>query len=574
VKRFLMLTAALVAAVSVLVGFRLPPRRLALPAPTDGSIAGILHIHTIRSDGRGSPEDIAVAAARAGLKFIVFTDHGDATRTPDPPMYRAGVLCLDAVEISTSGGHYVVLDMPAAPYPLGGEPRDVVEDVHRLGGFGIAAHPDSPKTELRWREWTAPFDGMELVNPDTSWRLLALAPDWRPRLKLLDAVFHYPFRPAETIASLLVRSDVNVYRWQTLANRRRFVGIAGIDAHAKLQLYNADSGDNRWSAPLPSYEASFRTMSTHVTPDRPFSGNAAADAATIVRAIRAGHLYTAVDGIATPASLEFTASNLHGVAHEGDELKPGGPVTLHVRSNAPPEFTTIVWQGAAQMVGEGRGPNLDVRAMNPSRDPDESGVFWVEIRRPGAPMSWIISNPIYVRAPADVRPLPPRAPASTSTAIFDGRTGNGWSIEHDPTSLAAFEVSPAVGGSELRVRYGLFNGPRTGQFAALARATPGGVAQNDRVTFTGRAERPMRISVQLRAGDGTGPAWRWQRSIYLDAISRERTVYFDDLTPIGPAPTWKPDAANVHDILFVVDTANTKPGASGRFWITAAALQR
>ena len=57
---------------------------------------------------------------RAGLKFIVVTDHGDATRAPDPPVYRDGVLCLDAVEISTAGGHYIALDMPKAPYPLGG----------------------------------------------------------------------------------------------------------------------------------------------------------------------------------------------------------------------------------------------------------------------------------------------------------------------------------------------------------------------------------------------------------------------------------------------------------------------
>ena len=83
------------------------------------------------------------------------------------------MLCLDGVEISTTGGHYIALDMPAAPYPLGGEARDVVEDVRRLGGFGIAAHPDSPKPELRWREWDAPFDGIEILNLDTSWRLWA-----------------------------------------------------------------------------------------------------------------------------------------------------------------------------------------------------------------------------------------------------------------------------------------------------------------------------------------------------------------------------------------------------------------
>ena len=111
------------------------------------------------------------AAARAGLKFVVFTDHGDATRSPDPPTYRSGVLCLDAVEISTEGGHYLALDMPAAPYPLGGDARGVVEDVKRLGGFGVVAHPNSPKSDLSWDDWDAPFDAIEWLNPDTSWRL-------------------------------------------------------------------------------------------------------------------------------------------------------------------------------------------------------------------------------------------------------------------------------------------------------------------------------------------------------------------------------------------------------------------
>ena len=184
------MTAALVAAVAVWIGFTIPPRPIQLAAPTDGTIPGILHIHTSRSDGLSGPDEIAAAAARAGLKFLVFTDHGDATRKPDPPQYRAGVLCLDGVEISTSGGHYIAIDMPASPYPLAGEARDVVEDVRRLGGFGIAAHPDSPKPELRWGDWHAPIDGVELLNPDTGWRLWAQQANgnsqrWSARRRLL-----------------------------------------------------------------------------------------------------------------------------------------------------------------------------------------------------------------------------------------------------------------------------------------------------------------------------------------------------------------------------------------------------
>ena len=201
-KRFLLATAALAAAVVVFTFVELPPRPLALDASwSDGTVPGVLHIHTNRSDGLSTPDDIAAAAAQAGLKFLVFTDHGDATRAPDPPAYRSGVLCLDGVEISTSGGHYIAIGMGPAPYPLAGESRDVVEDVQRLGGFGIAAHPDSPKAELRWTDWDTPIDGLELINPDTSWRVHMA--QGGTKFALFRALFTYAVRPSETIGSLL-----------------------------------------------------------------------------------------------------------------------------------------------------------------------------------------------------------------------------------------------------------------------------------------------------------------------------------------------------------------------------------
>ena len=202
-KRVFLAAAALAAAAAVYIVVTLPPHRMQLPAADDGTVPGILHVHTNRSDGLLPPDQVAAAAARAGLKFIVFSDHGDATRVPDPPTYRSGVLCLDGVEISTSGGHYAAFDMPASPYPLAGEPRDVVEDVRRLGGFGIVAHPDSPKPQLAWTDWSAPFDAIELLNPDTSWRRLAAASGWTTKRRLLTALLDYPWRAPEVMAHLL-----------------------------------------------------------------------------------------------------------------------------------------------------------------------------------------------------------------------------------------------------------------------------------------------------------------------------------------------------------------------------------
>ena len=80
------------AAVFVYGALTLPPARISLAAADDGTVAGIAHVHSNRSDGRATPDEVAAAAARAGLKFVVFTDHGDATTAPEPPAYRNGVL--------------------------------------------------------------------------------------------------------------------------------------------------------------------------------------------------------------------------------------------------------------------------------------------------------------------------------------------------------------------------------------------------------------------------------------------------------------------------------------------------
>jgi hypothetical protein len=576
VKQLVLVTAAIVAAVTVFVGVTLPPRPLSLAPPADGTIPGIIHVHTNRSDGLSSPDEIAAVAAKVGLKFLVFTDHGDATRKPDPPQYRSGVLCLDGVEISTSGGHYIAIDMPASPFPLAGDARDVAEDVRRLGGFGIAAHPDSPKLQLQWTDWTVPVDGVELLNPDTGWRIWAQQANgttpWAARRHLLSAVIDYPFRPVGVITSLMQPSGA-VANWDNLTRRRRVVAIAGADAHAKLAPRSADPGDSRYALPLPGYESSFRVLSIHVKADRPFSGDATADARALMRAIREGHLYTAMDGAATPASFEFTATNEHGTVNEGDELGVGGPVTLHVRSNAPAGFSTILWANGAVLGAERHEPEFSVEA------PAEPAVYRVEIRATGRGnlglLSWVRSNPIYVRGSEPPASAAPRPPPTVSVPIFEEKT-DGWHVEHDPLSLAAVDPSANVGGAELRFRYGLAGGASVGQVAALAVDTPYGVAAYDRLTFSIRAEHPMRISVQLRVGDDQGESARdrWKRTVYVGVSAQEHTIPFDELAPVGKTHTGKPNLDGIRAILFVVDATNTKLGDSGRIWIRKAALEK
>jgi hypothetical protein len=568
-KRFFLAAAVLATVAAIFLWSQLPPKRESTAATTfsDGTVAGILHVHSSRSDGRGTPEQIAHDAARAGLKFVVITDHGDGTRPPEPAVYREGVLCIEGTEISTRDGHYIAVDMPASPYPLGGDGRDVVEDVKRLGGFGIVAHPDSPKPELAWRAWNAPFDAVEILNLDTMWRRRLAEPGWRSKAALQTRLLTYAVRPVESIASLVLRSAA-LQQWSAVASRRHVVMLAGADAHAQIAWRASDPISATLAVPIPSYVSLFRTLSIHVRPERALSGDAKADAAIVLRAIRAGHLYTAVDGLATPPEFEMTATNSLGTVRMGDQLYVSGPVTLHVRTNAPDGFTTTIWNGTTAVTAGRSERDFTVTL------PEGSGVYWAEVRPGGkrADVPWITSNPIYVRA-SDPQPSAlPRPAPSLSTPLFAGQTTTtaNWNIYHDATSLGAVDASPSASGDNaLRLRFGLANGPLASQFVALGVETPGGVASYDRLSFIARAQQTMRISVQLQTEQS-----RWERSVYVDFFNQPHTIFFDEFRQLDGPATPALTLADVKRILFVVDTTNAKPGTSGRLWIAAPTLQR
>ena len=251
------LAIALVIVIAALL-IVLPSASIRTAAPPANVVRGAYHIHTDRSDGSGTVEEVAAAAARAGLQFIIVTDHGDGVRPPDPPVYRAGVLTLDAVELNTTGGHYAALGLPAAPYPLAGTPDAVLEDVKRLGGVGVATHPGSPRPSLKWTDWDAAFDGLEWINGDSEWRD-------EGRVPITRALLGYLLRAPEAMAALLDRPSDVLARWDRLTGSRRVFTVAGIDAHAWLGFsQRTDPDGGAVHLPIPGYEATFRTFSNHV----------------------------------------------------------------------------------------------------------------------------------------------------------------------------------------------------------------------------------------------------------------------------------------------------------------------
>jgi hypothetical protein len=558
-RRVLFVTAAVVAAVIFFGLATLPPAPLAVdsagidPDLIRRTVRGAYHIHSTRSDGASDKAAIASAAARAGLKFIIVTDHGDGTTPPDPPAYLSGVLCIDGVEISTNGGHYVALGMPPSPYPLGGDPAAVVEDVARLGGFGIAAHPDSPKASLAWTDWEAPIDGIEWLNTDSEWRD-------ESRTTLAHVFLHYLVRPGPALASMLDRPVTTLKRWDELTKRRPVVALAAHDAHGGIGRGLEESGARkRTLGTVPSYEASFRTFSDNVILDAPLSGDGAKDGRAVIDAIRHGRVFTVIDAIATPGLIDFRA-------WQGDIPKssnmgvswPTGPAAMSARIAMP--------AGAQVMLIDRGREYLGLRPPDYATGMDPGETIRIEVRLPGAPGSppvpWLVSNPVYFLAPA------PRSSAAASDELVPLPGDLGWHVEKDPDTNAADSRTT----EKVSLQYTLAAGARRSQFAALAADLKGGLPGLRQLMFSGSSTGPSRVSVQLRYAQRGGE--RWGSSVYLDSNDREVSLPLDRMRPLdrqtGPAP----DAATASSLLFVIDLTNAKPGDSNSFTISKVGFSR
>ncbi len=567
-KRLLLPTLILVCAMAGFTRLLLPPMAIPPIAPVftlaSPVVRGAYHVHSKRSDGTGSLEQIAEAGAAADLQFVIITDHGDGTTEPDPPAYRSGVLCINGVEISTESGHYVALGLPQTPFPLAGHPRDVIDDVRRFGGFGFAAHPGSPKAALRWDDWDAPYDGLEWLNADSEWR----DEFWGSLGRVLVT---YAFRPAETLAGLLDRPADVLQHWDRVARLRRVPALAGADAHARLGLrQTSDPYQDRVLARVPAYEVSFRAFANHVVLDAPLTRDAARDASRVLSAIREGRIFTSVDGLAALSAFEATARGGGAVARVGEYLDPTGPVTIEARIAAAEGVTLVLLRDGVPLYdAAGNSLRLDIGS--------QTGAYRVEARLPSqattSSVPWVLTNPIYVgMREAHARAAVP--PAPLPAVARSGLATTRWRAESSPGSSSLLAQSTLDDGTPaLEWRFDLAGGARAAQFAAMRFPVDQGLAGHDRLQLRVQSDAPRRVWVQIRA-PGYRDGERWGRTFYVDRSLQALDLRFADFRPLSPTSGEQPPLGRMDSVLLVVDTLNTVPGTSGSIWIPDLWLAR
>lgn len=190
-------------------------------------LAGVIHIHTIYSDGSVSYNELKSTAREVNLDYIIVTDHMTLkAKEEGEEGYSKGLFTIVGYEHNdvAEKNHYLAIGCS----DVVSEQVDVKEYVNAIkeqGGIGFMAHPAEKRNYFKqypsypWTDWNIEgIDGIEIWNQMS---------EWVENLKSYFSFIRlfYPRRFHRGAPPKVLKN------WDRL-NQKQFVsGIGGVDAH-------------------------------------------------------------------------------------------------------------------------------------------------------------------------------------------------------------------------------------------------------------------------------------------------------------------------------------------------------
>ena len=360
--------------------------------------AGNMHMHTPYSDGEKYHAAIADDAIKAGLDFVIVTDHNIWVQGVDG-YYENGdgrVLLFTGEEIHNvrrkpQASHFLAYGAKQELATLAPDPQKLIDETIGAGGFGFLAHPhekDLPivnEPNLGWHDWDIDgFTGLEIWNYMSSMknRLADALNDlrWQNRLTGNLAALRVALNPEKVITG---PEPETLALWdELLAQGKRIVAIGNSDAHGTPMSMGPIKRE------IYPYEFLFRAVNTHILTPEPFNGDVAHDKQLILNAVGQGNAWVGYDMPGSTKGFKFSGKG-KGKGIMGDKIKMDTGATLQVLTPARANIRLIRHgEVVAQVENETSLTHM----------PLEPGAYRTECTIPymGQDRGWIFSNPIYL----------------------------------------------------------------------------------------------------------------------------------------------------------------------------------
>jgi hypothetical protein len=361
--------------------------------------AGNLHIHTRYSDGEKWHEEVAHDAARAGLDFIVVTDHNVWVHGVEGyyQFDEGRVLLLTGEEVHDvrrvpQANHFLVYGAERELSPQAPEPQKLIDATNAAGGCGFIAHPYEEELplfaeggDLGWKNWEVEgFTGLEIWNYMSSFKNVVSrhlhSLRWQNglygRLNVLPLALH-PER------YIIGPEPEALARWdELLATGRRVAAIGNSDAHGTPMHLGPITRE------IFPYEFLFRAVNTHILLREALTGDVARDKAMILGAVGRGNSWVGYDMAYPTKGFRFSGQGTtKGIM--GDAVSMDVGATLQVL--APTRASIRVIHNGEVVASTASGQSL-------THIPLASGAYRAEcsLAYEGRERGWIFSNPIYI----------------------------------------------------------------------------------------------------------------------------------------------------------------------------------
>jgi len=355
---------------------------------TPHEYVGNLHIHTHYSDGSGSHNDVAQAAIRAGLDFVVVTDHNVYVSGVEGYYYGERpdqrVLLLVGEEVHNPRqdpqvNHLLVYGAEGELSIHAADPHKLLTEAGSHAASTFLAHPVEraaplfSEPALPWVTWDIEgFTGIELWNTMS---------EFKSYLTTKVAAVHAALNPDTVLTGPFPET---VALWdKLLKDGRRIKVIGGADAHANTYTMGPISRQ------IFPYEFLFRCVNTHILTPIPLTGEFESDKKLVLNAIHEGQCFVGYDLPARSTGFRLTAQGHNTSAIMGEWLRLGHGVTLQI---VCPQIASIrlVCDGEV-VLEETKGTHRTFIATHP-------GAYRVEayLAYKGKQRAWIFSNPIFI----------------------------------------------------------------------------------------------------------------------------------------------------------------------------------